>query len=143
MDTCSVSLRARATGPSLRLQVTLDNLVIYNQELTEQFIDIRHEFDDSCEQAHLLEIEMFGKQPEHTVLNDNDEIISDRIIELEAISLDDIELGQVFLDAAKYYHDFNGSQPAVEDSFYGVMGCNGKIKLEFHSPVYLWLLENM
>ena len=142
MDTGNVFLRARATGLGLRLRVKLDSLIIYDQELTEKFVIITHQFKDSIEQEHLLEIEMSNKMANHTVLDNNNQIVQDRVIELETVSLNDIELGQVFLDAARYYHDFNGSQPAVEDQFYGIMGCNGIVKLKFRSPVYLWLLEN-
>jgi hypothetical protein len=49
----------------------------------------------------------------------------------------------VLLNKAVYTHDFNGSQPPVDDKFFGDLGCNGTVSLKFTAPTYLWLLENM
>jgi hypothetical protein len=46
-------------------------------------------------------------------------------------------------EVAAYHHDTNGSTGAVTDSFYGTMGCNGRVEMRFRTPIYLWLLENM
>jgi hypothetical protein len=91
----------------------------------------------------VLEIELQNKLPEHTSIDESGNILSDRVIELQNISLDDIQLGQIFTQLATYQHDFNGSQPMIQDQFFGSMGCNGTVRLKFVSPVYLWLLENM
>jgi hypothetical protein len=46
-------------------------------------------------------------------------------------------------EVAAYHHDTNGSTAPVTDSFYGTMGCNGRVEMRFTTPIYLWLLENM
>lgn len=69
--------------------------------------------------------------------------MSDKSITIENIAFDDIELGQLVIDLATYTHNFNGSQDTIEDQFFGSMGCNGIVRIEFSSPVYLWMLENM
>jgi hypothetical protein len=69
--------------------------------------------------------------------------MSDKSITIENISFDEIALGQLVTELATYTHNFNGSQDTIEDQFYGSMGCNGIVRIEFTSPVYLWMLENM
>jgi hypothetical protein len=142
MDTCSLSLKANSYGLiGLRLTIRFDNLVIFDSRLTNIPITVEHEFVDN--QPHVLEIIMSGKEPADTVLDDKGQILEDRLIDIEDIMLDDIDITTVFCRQATYTHDFNGSQPQVVDKFYNIMGCNGTVRLEFANPVYNWLLENI
>ena len=101
-------------------------------------------FDISDDEAtHKLEFVMTGKTVEHTVVDDQGAIISDAMLEINNIMIDDIDMDLLLNDKSKYAHDFNGTQPAVEDKFYSNMGCNGTVTFEFTTPFYLWLLENM
>ena len=143
METCKLALQARATGADLTLIVRLDSREIWHGEPVLDWMDINCEFADTADQEHVLEIELQNKLPEHTSIDESGNILSDRVIELQNISLDDIQLGQIFTQLATYQHDFNGSQPMIQDQFFGSMGCNGTVRLKFVSPVYLWLLENM
>jgi hypothetical protein len=90
-----------------------------------------------------VEIEMSGKLPEHTAIDDQGNIVEDCTIEISEFSLDEIALVHLFTDNCKYTHDFNGSQAPVVDKFFGNMGCNGIVKFEFSAPLYIWMLENM
>ena len=101
------------------------------------------EFDDADDQSHVLEFVLSGKTIEHTQITDQGEITSDVTVRIQNISFDDIEISQMFSELAEYHHDFNGTQPAVVERFYGEMGCNGTVRLQFTTPIYLWLLENM
>jgi len=140
----SISFQARATGPDLTLIVRFDGTEVGRiTDLTTEYREIRHEFDDTVDGDHVLEIEMQGKTQDHTQVNAQGEILEDRVIEIQDVKLDDIELGYVFTRAAEYYHDHNGTGDPVTDQFFGVMGCNGRVKFQFSSPLYLWLLENM
>jgi hypothetical protein len=143
METCRLALQAKATGADLMLVVRLDSQEIWRGEPVLDWMDINCEFADTADQEHVLEIELQNKLPEHTSIDESGNILSDRVIELQNISLDDIQLGQIFTQLATYQHDFNGSQPMIQDQFFGSMGCNGTVRLKFVSPVYLWLLENM
>ena len=104
---------------------------------------VQHQFSDEEDGEHLLEIELQGKLPRHTVLNNQGNIIGDRLAYIDNICLDDIALGYLFVEHSKYLHDFNGTKDPVVERFYGSMGCNGVVKFKFTSPVYIWLLSNM
>lgn len=120
-----------------------DGELIQDQLLTNEYHEFYHEFADWDNVDHELSIELTDKTHEHTRINDAGDIVEDSVIEVDRVSLDDIELGQVFVDHATYDHDFNGNGPATQQKFYGVLGCNGTVKLQFSSPVYLWLLDRM
>lgn len=143
MVTSKISFNAKSTGSGLVLCVRFDQKEIFRRELTHSFQEISYEFDDSDDERHTIEIEMSGKTPACTRIDDAGNIISDKVIIIDQFKLDDIELGQVFVDQAQYMHDFNGTRPGTTETFFGTIGCNGTVRLQFSSPVYLWLLENM
>jgi hypothetical protein len=120
----------------------MDSQLIYCACPPEESVLIQHDFDDSDNQ-HLLEIALSGKLPQHTKIDDQGCIVEDQYIEISDVSLDGIEIHQIFLEHARYRHDFNGAQAEITDQFFGVMGCNGVVSFAFSGPVYLWLLENM
>ena len=97
--------------------------------------------DDEAE--HEFKFVMKNKTPEHTVVDDNGNIIKDAMLSIANVAFDGIELGHVFTEQSVYHHNFNGSRNAIKDKFYGDMGCNGHVSLPFTTPIYLWLLENM
>jgi hypothetical protein len=117
--------------------------VFFDQALSTDPIEIRHDFADVDDTDYTLEIVMSGKQSDHTVVDQDGVIQEDRVIEIGKIAIDDLELGQMFIEQAQYHHDFNGTQAATVDKFYGDMGCNGTVSLKFTTPSYLWLLEHL
>lgn len=143
MNTCTLAFCVAATGPDLRLVVRLDDTVIYDSYPTEKPELISHEFADSDDQTHSLVFEMRGKKPTHTQVSPSGEILTDRVIQISEVAFDDIALGQMFLEQCQYHHNANDSAEPMIDSFYGTMGCNGRVEMHFTTPIYLWLLENM
>jgi hypothetical protein len=92
---------------------------------------------------HELTFELFGKLPEYTQIDDAGSIVSDAVLGISGIEIDEIDIDQIVQFQSVYTHDFNGTQEPVDDKFYGSMGCNGTVRLKFTTPIYLWLLENM
>jgi hypothetical protein len=143
MQPCYIKFRVSATDLGLSLQVKLDELTVWQGPVATDWQDIQCEFDDSKDSAHCLEISMTGKLPEHTQIDEQGNIVADRMILIRDLALDDIVLNQVFYDQAQYHHNNNGNTENIAQQFYGDMGCNGHVRLNFSSPVYMWLLENM
>jgi len=143
MQTTKLGFKISATEAVLDLAVCLDGKIQWQGCPGTDVQDITVEFDDTDDQPHVLEFVLSGKTIEHTKITDQGEIISDVTVRIEDIAFDDIVIDQIFSELAEYHHDFNGTQAATMDLFYGVMGCNGTVRLEFTTPVYLWLLENM
>lgn len=119
-----------------------DGSVIQQLDLDADPHTFEHAFQDGTGE-HVLEIVLSGKLPEHTKINDQGDILEDVLANITDICIDGIYLGQVFQEQALYHHDHNGTTAPVQQSFQGVMGCNGCVRLVFESPVYQWLLEHL
>ena len=132
-----------ATGPDLRLVVSMNHAVIYDDCPGLEPTIVEYKFNDSEEQEHTLVFEMKNKLPEHTKIDETGQILQDRCINIADLMFDKIELGHLFTENARYLHDHNGTTEPLIDKFYGVMGCNGRVEMQFSTPIYLWLLENM
>jgi hypothetical protein len=107
-----------------------------------ELINFTHDFDDT-DGKHAVRFVMKNKTHEHTITDETGNILSDCCICINELSFDGIKLGQIFIGKAVYEHNFNGTAAPIKDQFFGEMGCNGTVSLEFTTPIYLWLLENM
>ena len=126
----------------LGLEIWLDDSCLLDVKHVQQDTVFEHHvLDDDAE--HSLRFVLKGKKPEHTQISDSGEILSDATVFVKDLCFEEIALGHVFNEKTTYSHDFNGNGPAVQERFYGTMGCNGTAELKFQTPVYLWLLENM
>lgn len=94
-------------------------------------------------QEHSLKMVLKGKQPAHTVVDDQGHIVSDAVLEITDLAVDGIGLSYLVDEFTVYRHNFNGTGAEVQDRFFGIMGCNGTAELKFSAPIYVWLLENM
>ena len=141
-DTVILEFDIGTTEPNAKLGVraSIDGTVFYeNSHVTETY-HVQHEISDT-DNDHVLEIELFGKLHEHTKVTESGAIAQDAMLTISNIKFDDIDIEQII--SPEYHHDFNGTQAATVDKFYGNMGCNGTVRLKFATPIYLWLLENM
>jgi hypothetical protein len=84
-----------------------------------------------------------NKTQDHTTVDEHGNIVSDAVLSIANMSVDEIKLGHMFFEQTCYHHDTNGSQLFIKDKFFGSMGCNGHVSMKFSTPLYLWLLENM
>jgi hypothetical protein len=99
--------------------------------------------DDSSTATHTLKLVLKNKQSSYTQVSETGEILEDSCLEVSNLLFDKIELGQIVNEKTVYTHDFNGTGTESQHQFFGTMGCNGTVELQFTTPVYLWLLENM
>ena len=115
---------------------------IFKQQITEK-VKFTHQFEDLACRENQFEFVMTGKLPEHTVIDDNGSVVSSPMLTIADVKFENIDLGYVFLEKARYYHNYNGSADDIEDLFFGSMGCNGSVSFKFTTPLFLWLLENV
>ena len=126
----------------LSLEISFNNKLLQTIDATEltQKIQLSIECDTGDQ---LLDFTLKNKTPQHTILNDQGEIVKDSSIGIENFVIDYVELEHTFYEQCRYNHDFNGSQKPIDDDFFGTMGCNGTVSLKFTSPVYRWLVDTM
>jgi len=142
--TLQISCSIGTTDPlaCLGIEIRLDGQAIFLTTHVIDTIDFTYDMSDTDGQ-HCLEFVMKNKTTEHTTIDAQGNIVKDACLTVSNLTFDKIELKQIFIDQATYTHTFNGTQPKTQDKFYGNMGCNGTVRLDFNTPVYLWLLENM
>ena len=143
-DTSMVGFKLDTTDNTAKIGVAvwIDDVCVYQTDQLPgpQNIDFAVSDDDG---EHELRIVISGKTAEHTKVDAQGNIIKDVVVNIPSVTIDDIDVDQLFNEKCVYTHDFNGSQPEIQDTFYGAAGCNGTISFRFTTPIYLWLLENM
>jgi len=144
LSTTPITFDISTTDASAKLgiRVLLDHVVIYENKHVQEPYHFSQDLSDADSEHH-LDIELFGKLPQHTSINPAGEIVKDSIININNVEFDGIDITTIMSDLAEYHHDFNGTQDPTVSKFYGSLGCNGHVKFKFTTPIYLWLLENM
>jgi hypothetical protein len=128
----------------LGFEAWIDQTKFFDTDYVQGSQTVTMQIADNDDEQHQLRLIMKNKLPEHTQVDTDGNIIADARLIITDLSFDEIQLGHMFSEQAKYHHDRNGTaQETVVDKFYREMGCNGTVSLEFATPVYLWLLENM
>jgi len=143
METISVNFNLDSSNYA----ATLGFSVVYNSNI---IVDINHVdskrnivFDLTLDDGdHDLQFIIKNKNENHTQVDDNNNIVTDSCLTITDMQINDIDLDINFYDNCSYHHDFNGTQDPIEDSFHGIMGCNGTVTFKFAMPFYIWLLEN-
>ena len=130
------------TAVPLGCEVWIDDTCVFDQNHVTEPVAVSHEFSDD-DGEHVLHLTLKNKLPEHTRIDDQNNILSDVLLSVTEISFDEIDCTQIVQDLAVYRHNLNGTGPEIEDRFFGDMGCNGSVELKFITPIYLWLLESM
>jgi hypothetical protein len=126
----------------LGLEAWIDNTKFFDSDHVQgpRLIDTDI-VDDNSE--HQLRLVMKNKTSEHTRINAAGEIVADARLIVSNIKFNDIKLGHTALMKITYTHNTNGTAELTQHRFYGEIGCNGTLELEFSTPIYLWLLEHM
>jgi len=143
-DTVQISCKINTSDASARLglEILIDNNVIFDSDHIKEEIDFSYDLNDD-EGEHLLNFVLKNKTATDTVVDADGNILKDARLIISDLAFDGIKLNQIFIDRAVYVHNYNNSGDTILDKFYGEMGCNGSVNLEFTTPIYLWLLENM
>ena len=133
------------TDPSklLNFEILLDNTRIFYSDHINEPVVFSCNINDEIETEHVLEFVMTSKTSDCTQIDDQGNIVSDAMLSVKTIEFDEIDIFKTFTENSVYTHDFNGTQPEIQEKFYGDMGCNGRVTFKFTTPFYLWLLENM
>ena len=144
MDTIKFSCVVNTNIPAnpINLQILLDDAVMFNKNITTEET-VSFEFNED-ENDHTLRFLISGKDDSHNVRDDVGNVIDTTEISITDISFDEIDITNIIMvNPLTYNHDFNGDSELSEHEFYDIAGCNGEITLNFTTPIYLWLLENM
>ncbi len=100
------------------------------------------DFDAEVEEGPCtLKIRLENKTDEDTVQNeDKTEIIKDMLLNIRGIEIDEIGLGNLVYTKTRFVGD-DPARPVLDKC--QDLGWNGAWVMEFESPFYIWLLENI
>jgi hypothetical protein len=127
----------------LDLKVWLDNVAVSTVDHVNNTHSITVKFADSMQaETHCLQIEMSGKQAEHTKLDAQGNFLQDPRLIISNFQISGIPADAILHKLGLYRHSFNGVGEPTNHQFSGVMGCNGTVTLEIATPVLMWLLEH-
>jgi hypothetical protein len=105
------------------------------------------EFTADCQEntTNKLKVRLLNKSSSDTV-TDNGQIINDMLLNIKSIEIDDIDLGTLLWTHSSFKTDkpqkFN-EEIVTELKNCINLGWNGTYELEFTTPFYIWLLENI
>lgn len=140
---CGISV-SDTTKP-LNFNISLDSDCIASLTTHEPLYSVTHSFYEDT--LHNLSFHMSGKTNEHTILDDDNNIVSSTQIEILNIEIDGVSIMDALLsddNVSTYLHSFNGNSPEKKhNGFDSSMGFNGLLNIEFTTPIHKWISERM
>lgn len=88
-----------------------------------------------------LKIRLENKTDDDTILNENGlQILKDMLLNIHSVEIDEINLSNLIFTKTRFVGD-DPARPVLDQCV--DLGWNGAWILEFESPFYIWLLENI
>jgi len=137
---CTVNTNIPANP--INLQILLDDAVMFNKNITaEETVSFDFDEDDG---KHTLKFLISDKNDTHVVRDADGNVLDSTELSITNMKFDEIDISNIIMvSPLEYRHNYNGNGEETVDKFYGTAGCNGEITLNFSTPIYLWILENM
>lgn len=134
-----IEIVGTAQCSDITAEIRLNNQLLQTYFCSLEPCVLNLDLDDQIA-ANDLTICMQGKTQQHTVVAHNGEIESDASIIISRLEFEGIDMMPIFCQGRQcYWHSNNDAlQPQHLDEFYGYMGCNGTVHIEFETPIYLW-----
>tara|TARA_R100001163_G_C5057220_1_gene193739 strand:- start:1534 stop:1980 length:447 start_codon:yes stop_codon:yes gene_type:complete len=139
----TLTVEFSATNADIFLDIFLNNNFVTSNTFvkgTQQYTIAFDDTDTHTEQC--VKLVMLGKTQQHTKIDSNANILSDHYAMIKQIVIDEIDVTDLYVNGNLcYYHtgsNNNKNGPLIVDEFYGFIGYNGDIKLEFTTPMWKW-----
>lgn len=134
-----VTLSSQYWKDAPKAKVFIDDELIFDDEVTNV---VKVKWSNLItEGEHTLAIVLHSKDRHQTVL-DNGTIVKDQLLNIDAITFDDIEVGYLRFSMSEYYPTQAPGAPALIKKCVN-LGYNGRWEFKFSTPIYIWLLENL
>jgi hypothetical protein len=138
-----IKYRFTQLAQDIKFDISVDGICLQTQLIDGQQHAFRCIVDEDVPRSSHMILEMSGKSSHHTVLDKQGNIEFDCATLIDSILFDDIDVTDIYCQGLQcYQHDNNGNSSKFIDEFYGFMGCNGKVRIEFELPIYKWFLKH-
>lgn len=102
---------------------------------------VEFSYDVLEEQDHKLQIRLENKIESDTVQSaDKSTILKDMLLNIHSVEIEEVDLGSIIWTSSEFVGD-DPARPVLKNCVN--LGWNGTYALNFASPFYLWLLENI
>jgi len=146
METINIKFRLEPEwfNNAPKIKVAVNDQILLDVELGTR-LEYEQTVELSDEGNHQLTFTLYNKTKYDTVVKDG-VIEKDTLIKISNIELEDIDLTSMLsLNKELFYyeHDNNGTTQLEKHTLYDTLGCNGTATINFTTPFYVWLLENL
>ena len=127
-----------------KIKVAINDQVLLDVQLGTK-LDYEQTVELEDDSNHQLTFTLYNKTKYDTVVKDG-VIEKDTLIKISNIELEDIDLTSMLsLNKELFYyeHDNNSTTQLEKHTLYDTLGCNGTATINFTTPFYIWLLENL
>ena len=138
------SLESKWFNNAPKIKVAVDDQVLLDTQI-ENKLDFEQTVNLEDNSNHQLTFTLYNKSKYDTVIKDG-VIQKDTLIKISNIELEEIDLMSILSlkkDLFYYEHNNNGSTELERYTLYDTLGCNGTATINFSTPCYVWLLENL
>jgi len=138
----NLSIEFSETNPEIFVDILYNNNFVITDTFSKGIKEYTVEFEDTNEHTEqCVTVAMRGKTEKHTIVTNN-EIVSDVYAMIKNITIDEIDVTDLYTEGALCYHHLGSNnkqnRPMIIDEFYGFVGFNGDVKLEFTTPLWKW-----
>jgi hypothetical protein len=150
-----IGLSGSSSKKQPKFKIFVQNIEMVSASLTAAPNETEYfEFDASLDDGESsLVIELTNKSNFDTIVDASGNIAEDLLLNIDSISIDEIDLGSLLWSASNYRHVYPEayklkvieSGQELPDSITECvnLGWNGRWILPFNIPFYIWLLENI
>ena len=122
----------------IKLTVEIDNVVLYQGTVDCDGVHLHHDMIDTDQvQQHRLTFSVDGFTPQHSVIQQDNEIKAQILI--DQFEIENLDMRQVMsVHGARTLINQPGKHFTAHELLHG----DGTLSLEFNTPIYPWLLDN-
>jgi hypothetical protein len=127
------------------IKVAINNEILIDTQLEEK-LDFKQTVELSEDGSHQLTFTLYDKTNDDTEILEDGSIKQDTLIKMSKIEFEGEDITSMLsLNKESFYyeHDTNGSAQLEKHTLYDTLGCNGTATINFTTPFYVWLLENL
>lgn len=147
----TLTLRCHKSSNYSKFRIWIDETLLCDQQADREFLGLRYDIDTLLPGDHVLVIEHYDKHDQDTWCDSQGNIIADRAIEIESLTIDGYQVPRNIIFNKKFYpewpvhFDLNSMPEFITQNNF--LGFNGKYKFDFQSPMaqqyygYFWDME--
>jgi len=147
--TLGVNLEFNTPDTPVGFKISFDDVLLHDSLLTNynSCVEVKLKNNIDTREQKFLNMEMYGKTDDHTILDEKGNIIQTSMIKIINLYIDDTlfiyedKMASSMWDLITYEYNENGKN--VIEPVTTTIGKNGKLVIPMYTPIYIWMYENL